>query len=368
VTALRDRTTTRPSLSLEHHVDLRRNALNLVRLVLATTVIVWHSYVVTGNPITNTGFVQFLADLPVDGFFAISGFLLCASWTRRPHLGSYARNRILRIVPAYWTSLLLTAFVAAPVGLAMQSRDVGAVFRGVHSSWQYVLHNAALQVRFYDISSTPVDVPYPRVWNGSAWTLVWEAYAYLGLAVAAVIGLLRHRAAMVAITVLAWAVMTADDYDLIRHNFYLGRGSRLGFMFLCGVLLYQYRDRISARPWLVAVMTALLIGSAALRDYRVVGGLAVAYLVVWVGGAVRNRRWQLHSVDISYGMYIYAFPVQQLLVIAGLVSLPPLAFAVVATAATVPVALASWFVVERPALRLKSARLPRVGRGRQRVR
>lgn len=364
-----DRQQHRPAkaaVTLESHIDLRDNALNLMRLVLASSVIVWHSFTVTGHPLANTHFGQLLGDMPVDGFFAISGFLLCASWFRKPKLGSFARNRVLRLLPAYWTSLLLTALIAAPVSLALQSRDAGAAFTGPHSALHYLISNAALQVNFYDVSSTPLEVPYPSVWNGSAWTLIWEAYAYIGLAAVAFVGLLRRRGVMVFVALVAWGFMTATDYELIRRNFYIARGSRLGFMFLCGVLLYLYRDRISGRRRVVAGAGILLLASVALKDYRVLGAIAVAYLVIWIGGAIRNPRWQLKRVDISYGMYIYAFPIQQILVLVGLGSLPPLVFAVVAAAAIAPVATASWFVIERPALRLKAARLPNLGRGRSR--
>jgi peptidoglycan/LPS O-acetylase OafA/YrhL len=84
VTNLQQHRPAKTAVTLESHIDLRDNALNLMRLVLASSVIVWHSFTVTGHPLANTHFGQLLGDMPVDGFFAISGFLLCASWFRKP--------------------------------------------------------------------------------------------------------------------------------------------------------------------------------------------------------------------------------------------------------------------------------------------
>ena len=63
--------------------------------------------------------------------------------------------------------------------------------------------------------------------------------------------------------------------------------------------------------------------------------------------------------DLSYGTYIYAFPMQQLLVICGLVSLNPFVFAIIATIATLPLAALSWFLIEKPAQSLKSRLKPK---------
>ena len=55
--------------------------------------------------------------------------------------------------------------------------------------------------------------------------------------------------------------------------------------------------------------------------------------------------------DVSYGIYVYAFPVQQLLAVFGLAFLHPLFFSAVAFVITFVLAAGSWFVIERPALR-----------------
>src|SRR6202034_2386118 len=107
------------------------------------------------------------------GFFAISGFLITASWLRDPKARDYFAARGLRILPGFWVCLLLMAFVLAPIGVAIQG---GAATKLITSgaSLQYVLSNIAVAMTKLDIGGTPTGIPWPLVWNGSLWTLIWE--------------------------------------------------------------------------------------------------------------------------------------------------------------------------------------------------
>ena len=100
--------------------DPRANALNAWRLALALGVIVWHSWVLTGRPAPPFALNQFATQAFVDGFFAISGFLIPASWLGNPRLRDYFLARGLRILPGMWVCLFVTAFVIAPIGIAFQ--------------------------------------------------------------------------------------------------------------------------------------------------------------------------------------------------------------------------------------------------------
>jgi peptidoglycan/LPS O-acetylase OafA/YrhL len=127
----------------------------------------------------------------------------------------------------------------------------------------------------------------------------------------------------------------------------------LGSFFVGGALLYYFRDRVPISGVLAAssllVSVALVIAGA----FHVLGALPFAYLLLWCGTVLPLRRVGARN-DISYGMYIYAFPLQQLLAIGlGPRPLPVLVYVVVSVALAVPFAAASWFVVEKPALRLK---------------
>ena len=130
-------------------------------------------------------------------------------------------------------------------------------------------------------------------------------------------------------------------------------------MFSAGALLHQFRDVVPARWSLVAVSAVIVLAASFLPNYRLVAAIPLAYAIIVSGALLRNERLRLRT-DLSYGVYIYAFPIQQLLVIGGLASLNPFVFAVIAAVLVLPVAASSWFLVEKPALSLKS-RLKRRG-------
>lgn len=337
--------------TLAEHVSPKSNGLNLVRLVMASSVIFWHSFPLTGRTFPFAFPEQFLGQFSVDGFFAISGFLLAGSWLHRPKLISYLRNRALRIFPAFWVCLALTALVLAPLTTLLQQGPWGGTQWS--SAVRYVLNNADLSINQFDVAGTPLGVPFPGIWNGSLWTLKWEFIAYLVLAAVGLVGGLRHRIiALLGFGVL-WAVNLAQVLDLVDANYYLKNGGRLGFMFMCGVLLCLYARNLPAARWVpVACLLALPL-TWFLPDYRLLGGPLLAYLVIWVGGAIHRPLLQLNNRDVSYGVYIYAFPIQQALAIAGLTMLPPLVFGTLSLALTIPIATLSWVLIERPALKLK---------------
>ena len=132
-----------------------------------------------------------------------------------------------------------------------------------------------------------------------------------------------------------------------------GIAARFGLMFLAGALLYRFRDVIPARWSLVAVSVLIVILASAMPNYRVAAAIPLAYAIIVSGALLRHRRFRLKT-DLSYGVYIYAFPVQQLMAICGLAFLNPVVFAIVAAVATLPLAALSWIAVEKPAISLKS--------------
>lgn len=109
---------------------------------------------------------------------------------------------------------------------------------------------------------------------------------------------------------------------------------------------------LPARWSLVAASAAVLVAAMWLPDYRLVGAPFLAYALVTAGALIRVPRLHLGN-DISYGLYIYAFPVQQLLIVAGLGALVWWRFAALAGVIAAVLAALSWFVVEKPAMKLK---------------
>ena len=358
--------------SLADEFDPHSNALNAWRLAMALGVILWHSWLVTGRQVSFEPAHQLLRDVWVDGFFAISGFLITRSWFNRPRLRDYFVARGLRLLPAFWICLIVVAFVIAPIAVAIQGGPYGALL-GSSAPVDYVLQNSALMVKLNDIAGTPLGVPRPGEWNSSLWTLYWEALCYIAIAVLGVTGLLRRRwlIPLLLVLMVLWSTRLPSMSAIVEAPpgeqpsidaatqvlIAQGAAARFAVMFLAGALLYQLRDVIPARWSLVVLSVAVVLAASLLPNYRVIAAFPLAYALIASGALIHHRRLTLRT-DLSYGVYIYAFPMQQLLVISGLAFLAPPVFAVIAAVVTLPLAVLSWFLIEKPAMSLK-ARLGR---------
>ncbi|AZP80875.1 acyltransferase family protein [Mycobacterium avium] len=338
-------------MSLGQVFDPRANALNAWRLVLASGVILWHSFPLTGR-MPWAPFVQLLGLGCVDGFFAVSGYLIVSSWLRNPHPAQYFTARCLRILPGLWICLILTAFVIAPIGVGAQGGSAAKLLMS-GAPIEYVLKDSAVWMFKFDIGGTPRDIPVAGIWNGSLWTLGWEVLCYIGVAVFGMLGLLSRRWFVPGILILAlsWSVFLPawGGIHAIASN-----AARFAVMFSAGALLYQFRNVIPARWSFDAVgLIIVVVSSAVLPNYRLVAALPMAYLIIASGSLIHNQRMRFRT-DLSYGVYIYAFPIQQVLVLCGFAEINPIAFCAISVAAILPLAALSWFLVEKPALSWKS--------------
>lgn len=348
-------------MRLAEAFDPRSNSLDAWRLFLAWEVMLYHSYVVTGR-LPPDKLTPLIFGIGVDGFFAISGFLITRSWLNRPKTRDYMAARALRILPGLWVCLFVTAFIIAPLGVLLQG---GSAKELLWSSGPigYMVNNAFLVFLQPGINGTPADVPMVGLWNGSLWSLTFEAGCYLAVAVLGVVGLVKYRwlsVAMLGVGV-AWA-LSMPPLAVPGEWTLLQLAARTAIMFASGAVLYQWRDVIPANWWLVfASAVVVSVTGVLLPDYRVVAGVPLAYAII-VSGALFRALKLKH--DISYGVYIYAFPIQQLAAMSGLSSLNPYLFLVITTICTIPLALASWFLIEKRALglknRLKSRTRPQV--------
>lgn len=338
--------------------DRRRNSLNAIRLILAVLVIVSHTWPVGGygdDPVLG---YQTLGSWAVAGFFGISGYLITSSRLHSRSVADYLWRRVLRIYPAFVVVLLVMAFVFAPI-VAAVTKD-GSWSAGAGTS--FLVHNLAIEIRQYGIGSTLSDVPYPNVWNGSLWTLFYEFVCYLGVGFAVSVFPRRWLTTVVVVVLMMCAALTvAFESGSLSAPTTIKYLALLAGYFLAGALVYLLRDRIPHRVWLAALALVLLIALCFLGVSKPFAGLPIAYLMIYGGSQLPLHRIGATN-DISYGMYIYAFPVQQVLVyVFPDQRLPAVVFAAFAVACTTPFAWASWALVERPAMHLKNLNLRRRG-------
>jgi peptidoglycan/LPS O-acetylase OafA/YrhL len=319
--------------------------LNAIRLVLAVGVIFGHSYPVTGTPRGSQLLHFLIGGLCVDSFFAISGFLIARSWLRNPDTKSFILSRLARIFPAFIVCLVATAFLLAPItGLLTQKNILD------EDNFLYVVGNLGLWINHPAISDTLQNVPYAGIWNASLWTLSWEFYCYLFVLALGRLGLLRQRLVPVFICIiLAWLVFAGWAFQ-ITNALYL-KPARLLLLFFCGLLIQIFARQLKTNlPLALSSLVATIMCIAILPEYKIPGAFLLAYGVLGLGLSLRPRWLQLKN-DFSYGIYIYGFPLQQFLAALGLTSLPVLAFSILAVICAAPFAVASWFFIEKPAIR-----------------
>lgn len=322
----------------------RLNGLNLLRLVLASAVLVAHALLVAGVPALPHTDLGYWA---VAGFFCISGYLVTRSAARLPTL-TYLRHRVMRLLPAYWVCLVVTGVVIAPA--ATSRADL------VDDGLVYVVANAGLLVTQSSIAGTPDVGHYPGVWNASLWTLSHEFACYL--VVGALVLTRAFRRAGWIRWALAWLVATAAHIALLRlapDAPFLVRGFvRLLPLFLGGAVVQAFRPLDQLR--LRSGITCLALGATVVLAQPAYGlqlsAPLLAYALLAIGLRLPCPRF-IAREDVSYGTYLYAFPVTQLM---AYLWLPRGAWAVsmwVMTIFSITVGLAtlSWLLVEKKALR-----------------
>jgi peptidoglycan/LPS O-acetylase OafA/YrhL len=361
---------TRPNL--EQALSGRDNAFGFLRLLLAALVLVDHSFPLGGFgdcPVLGwTRGQDTLGGLAVAGFFLLSGYLVTRSGLSNDPL-QFLWRRALRIFPAYWTVLLVTAFVLGPaVGLVEKGSLSGYLQGPSAGPLAYLLENLTLTVERWGIYDLLAEsTPYGRavhgsVFNGSLWTLAYEWRCYLLVLLLAAAGVLRRAPALVAAAALGLEALhllqraglapkapvpplLTDGYDV-----------ELTWLFLVGATLALAAKRLPLDDRLGVVCLAAAALAARFGGLFVVGYPALGYGLLWLAARLPAGIRRINQrEDLSYGFYLWAFPVQQVAAFAGLQALGWLPYLLVTGAGTGGAALLSWRLVERPALGLKDA-------------
>jgi PAS domain S-box-containing protein len=332
----------------------RENNFNLLRFLAATAVIISHSFYLSGMAELRP--VHFFigpwdaADIGVTVFFVISGYLVTQSFMQRRDLWVFLEARFLRIFPALFVVLFFTVLVIGPLATSLPL----SVYFSDWDTYRYFFQNLALVKIEQTLPGVFIGAPESGHVNNSLWTLPWEIRCYLGLALLGTIFVLpRPKAFKLAfmlglVLVFCWPLLSwLDGIESFAPL-------RLGVFFVLGAFFYL--ARIPLRPMGVvalALAAFILFFVAPTRLTWVVPGILLAYTALWfaLDPRVCIRSFNRFG-DYSYGLYIYAFPIQQSLVsFSGGMGAGELFF--LSFALTLPLAVLSWHFLERRALALK---------------
>ncbi|MGO8672435.1 MAG: acyltransferase family protein [Capsulimonadaceae bacterium] len=342
--------------SLQHQLwgSSRLNNFDFLRLFFATMVIFAHSYILsTGTNLVEPFFrlthhQEEGGGIAVDCFFMISGFLVSQSWMRSDML-AYFKKRALRIFPGFVVALLVCVFVVGPLGGANWS----TYFRNPHT---YDMLQIA-PAQFADsLPNVFAHNPYPNAVNISLWTIPFELQCYLMVAVFGMLRAYRNRIRVLAIFVAIYGLYNVEPFlPLIHVQPPIERDHflRLVTYFMSGMVAFHYRDKVPHSGALFGLSILALILSLRV-GFSWINPIFGAYALFFV--AFERSLPLLNAArygDFSYGTYLYAFPIQQLLLYHCPGFFRPLTLFFTATMVTYCVAIVSWRLVEQPCLNLK---------------
>ncbi len=339
----------------------RDNNFNLIRFIAASLVLVSHSYPLS----MGIGYPEPLSDslgmtwgsIAVDIFFVASGFFIAASFSFKNSFKSFIAARVLRIYPALIITTLLTVFLLGPIFTTL---SLAGYFSDYHWA-QYLIKNSLIITGIdYNLPGVFESNPYPLAVNGSLWTLPQEIKMYFLLVVfCSLFSVIKEKlniswkldkALFIGITALALVLHISNHYLI----FYSGQSLKLFTMFFMGSSFYFLQDKISINSKVgLTLIAVLLISTLNKEAFFLAYTLFLAYIVFYLAYIPKGfiRRYNRFG-DYSYGVYIYAFPIQQVIAYllpgCSIIEMISLSFLF-----TVIAAYLSWILVEENALKLK---------------
>ena len=331
----------------------RDNNFNLIRMIAATAVMVSHAYPLTmGKEALEPFDIAFdeanLGRLGVFTFFAISGFYITLSYQRRYSVSQFVWARILRLFPALFVMLCIVTTFA---GFFLTTAPLYQYWPAVP---EYIFDSLTLFKRNGNLPGVFDNNPLPNAVNGSLWTLQFEVLCYIGVLLLGSLGFLKSRAKFSFVVLISLICYIYSQYW--SGPWYPFMLMYTGLPFLCGMFFYIWRDSIPLQLWILIILVVL---SAIMRFVHL--PLFEATLVfalsygVFIAGFARIPFVKNYNMlgDYSYGVYIYAFPIQQS--ISALTDITdPLTHLCLAIPLTFVCAAMSWHFIEKPALLLKT--------------
>ena len=346
---LMSRVSSRPTL--RDTIDTPENNYTFLRLILASSVIYYHSFGLTRaegftdyvtkllSPVTTTG------GLAVQAFFFLSGLFVSQSFFRDRNVVSFLVKRVLRIWPGFFICLVVTALISVAISRPKDFHHY-LLFDGLYD---YIVRNTIFQLR-WTIDGVFTTHPDQTI-NGPIHTLPLEAKMYAVLAVVGLFGFISttRRIAVAGCVLMALALIPGVAKALPFVLFDMEWSQTAGMMFLAGILAFGLAHRIRPALWQGAAALAVVLISQG--TFHVVAFYAlVIWCLFWLGQWRGLGRLHVRQ-DLSYGIYLYGWPAQQM-VIEFFPRMDPYTLFIVALSIASVFAWLSWILVEKHAIAL----------------
>ncbi len=332
-------------------VNIKDNNFDALRLFAAGLVFYGHAFIIAGMKEPLFLSWTHLGPLGVFIFFTISGYLVTVSWDRDPHLLRFFARRALRIFPGLTACIILSAFVLGPI---FTTKSIGEYFSNMYV-YGY-LRNIALYISFY-LPGVFEFNRVPNVVNGSLWSLPIEFFMYILIAF---IGYFLRNNRWVGVllgigsatTVFFWANLSSTGIIVYASD--LRQVFLCGTYFWLGAIYYKFNlKRFFSLSNVVLAFVIMLCLEQSPLSSMIGAWILLPLIVLGFGFSYSPLLKKLTSSgDYSYGIYIYAFPIQQ-----SIISIwPDMSFPIYVMssgALTLFMAILSWHFVEKPILSLR---------------
>jgi peptidoglycan/LPS O-acetylase OafA/YrhL len=338
---------------------------DFLRIALACSVVAWHvQAIVTGSLAQNEmPFVWMFGYFILASFFSLSGFLIAGSGLRLS-LSNFLVNRGLRIVPALAVEIVLCAFILGPIFTTLTVQE----YFSDSGTWRYFTNiigwvNYVLPGVFKD---HPTDIV-----NNTLWTVPHEIGCYLIMSGLIMFGLLKRPWLLPIFAALIIALgLTLPYFGIgpesegagkILYVLFVSKASRLYVSFILGIFAFLYRDKLPYSRMLFGICIAICFVVGAFPqpggvDYPLMSlllGPPLVYITAFLGVTDIWLPRIFRQGDYSYGIYLYGWPMQQMLVSL----LPAGTSLIVQFLLVIPLvtlfAAFSWHAIERPILMLR---------------
>lgn len=347
-------------MKLADFISGRDNNFNLIRIIAAYAVLVSHSFPLALGagtpepPATLLGMT--FGSMAVDIFFLASGFLVTGSLLNRQNALQFLWARALRIYPALFVMLVITV---GTLGLCVTTLSTAEFFSSPITHKYFLRCLTVINSIKFELPGVFADNPYANSVNGSLWTLRYEVRLYIILA--ALWGLLcmlgKQRKQAFQVAVLSSAAVFGLLFFASRFGFTSNDDAlfRLAFLFMTGGSYFILRQHIilSGKISLLLFVATVMASFRGFDAFFVAYNLSLGYLLLYLAyipaGPIRRYN---NFGDYSYGVYIYAFPVQQTVAflfpgisVSGMI--------LASSMITITLAVLSWHLVEERMLRFK---------------
>ena len=358
------------TVTLAQAFNPRANSIGFVRWLMAFMVIFSHAGPLAGfyggqDLGTQFSTEQSLGGVAVCGFFFLSGFLISKSRMGSASTPRFFWRRIMRIIPAWWATLLVVAFVFGPIAWIREAGTIDGYFNAViDNPLTYFVNNMFLILNQPSIAGMGTSIPFYTIhggfeWNGSAWTLAFEFAAYIVVGVLGMIGALRHRivGGVVAVIIIIFATFQWLRVGELNQASFVFSDFRLLLLlapFAFGMLFALFGDKIPLDDRLAVAAITIALFTYAKGGWLVFGQYAFCYFLIWFAiRATKLQRWEKFG-DFSYGIYIIAWPLMQFAAYFGLQNQGWIVYHLVIVIGCHIYAYLSWHLIEKPAMSLKN--------------